>query len=142
MAIVIREVSDEDLPRAVEIESAAYADNPLSPVLFPGPFPPEARSQRIPGLIKLREEDPTVRFLQAYDEEAEQLVAFAKWHIYDTPTAAAAAQRPSRSFGLGTNKEACEDFFGKLSSKKKELMGDKPHLCKLLHEQGIGSCTC
>jgi hypothetical protein len=68
--------------------------------------------------------------MQAYDEETQQLVAFAKWHIYDTPAAAAAAQRPSRSFGLGTNKEACEDFFGTLWSKKKELMGDKPHLCE------------
>jgi hypothetical protein len=144
MAIVVREALDDDLPRAVEIESAAYADNPLSPVLFPSPFPPEAREQRVPGLIEMREQDPTVRFMQAYDEETEQLVAFAKWHVYDTPVAAAAAQRPSRSFGPGTNKEACEDFFGKLSSKKRELMGDRPHLCMFrprIYEDAIGADT-
>jgi hypothetical protein len=130
MAIVLREVSDDDLPRAVEIETAAYADNPLNPILFPGPFPPEAQSQRVPGLIKMRQGDPTLRYMQAYDEETKQLVAFAKWHIYDTPEAAAAARRPARSFGLGTNKEACEDFFGRLSAQKTKLMGDKPHMCK------------
>lgn len=130
MAIVVREVSDDDLPRAVEVETVAYADNPLAPILFPGPFPPEARGQRVPGLIDMRQKDPTVRFVQAYDEETQQLVAFAKWSIYDTPEAAAAAERPTRSFGLGTNKEACEDFFGQLKSKKKELMSDKPHLCE------------
>jgi hypothetical protein len=130
MAIVVREVSDDDLPRAIEIERAAYADNPLSPILFPGPFPAESQGQRVPELIKTRREDSTVRYLQAYDEETKQLVAFAKWHIYDTQEAAAAGQRPSRTFGLGTNKEACEEFFGRLSSKKKELMGDKPHMCK------------
>lgn len=130
MAIVVREVSDDDLPRAVEVETAAYANNELSPILFPGPFPPEAAGERVPGLIKMRQEDSTVRYLQAYDEETQQLVAFAKWHIYETPQAVAASSRPSRAFGAGTNKEACEDFFGQLGSKKKELMGDKPHLCK------------
>jgi hypothetical protein len=132
MAILIREASDDDLPRALEIERAAYADNPLSPILFPGPFPPDAQMQRIPDLIELRKTDPSVRFMQAYDEESGQMVAFAKWHIYESREAAAAAERPSREFGAGTNREACEEFFGQLSARKKELMSNTPHLCKLI----------
>jgi hypothetical protein len=132
MAILIREASDDDLPRALEIERAAYADNPLSPILFPGPFPPDAQAQRVPDLIALRKTDPSVRFMQAYDDESGQMVAFAKWHIYESLEAAAAAKRPSREFGAGTNREACEDFFGQLSSRKEELMGETPHLCKLI----------
>jgi hypothetical protein len=130
MAIIVREVSDDDLPRALEIERAAYADNSLSPILFPGPFPSNAQAQRVPELIELRKSDPSVRYLQAYDEESGRMVAFAKWHIYESREAASAAQRPSRIFGPGTNREACEDFFGQLSARKKELMGDTPHLCK------------
>jgi hypothetical protein len=130
MAIVVREVSDDDLARAIEVETAAYADNPLSPVLFPGPFPPDASKNRVPDLINLRNSDTTVKFIQAYDEETKQLVAFAKWSIYKTYEEAAASDRPMRSFGAGTNREACEAFFGMLKSKKKELMGHEPHLCK------------
>jgi hypothetical protein len=130
MAIIVREVSDDDLPRAVEIEAAAYADNPLAPLFFPGPFPPESRQQSISHLIDTRKNNPSVKYLQAYDEETGQMVAFAKWSIYETHEAAAASQRPIRTFGPGTNPEACQAFFGTLASKKKELMGDKPHLCK------------
>jgi hypothetical protein len=130
MTIVLREVSDDDLPRACEIEAAAYADNPLSPILNPGPFPPEYRQQRVPQLIETRKKDSTVRYLQAYDEETSQMVAFAKWSIYDTLEAAAAAKRPSRTYGPGMNRKACEAFFGELSSRKERLMGGKPHLCR------------
>jgi hypothetical protein len=130
MAIVVRKVSDDDLPRAIEVETAAYADNPLSPLLFPGPFPPDASVNRVPDLIEMRNSDPTINFLQAYDEETGQLVAFAKWSVYKTNEEAATSDRPMRSFGAGTNREGCEAFFGMLKSKKKELMGHKPHLCK------------
>jgi hypothetical protein len=132
MAIIIRDVTDADLVRACEIEGAAYADSPLSPVLFPGPFPPEAKRQRVPLLIEMRNNDATAQYLQAYDEETGQLIAFAKWHVYDSPEAAATAFQPSRIFGPGANKEACEEFFTGLTSKKNELIGDRAHLCKLL----------
>lgn len=131
MAIVLRDVSDDDIPRACAVERAAYADNTLSPLLFPGPFPPDSGQQRIEHLIATRKDDPTANYVQAYDEETGQLIAFAKWHIYATPEAAA-APRPSRSFGPGTNAPACEAFFGGLSAKKNELMGNKPHVCKLI----------
>jgi hypothetical protein len=131
MAITVREVLDDDLLRAVEIEAAAYADNPLSPVLFPGPFPAESRQQSVSHLMQTRNSDPSVRYLQAYDEASGQMVAFAKWSIYRTHEIAAGAQRPLRPFGPGTNSEACEAFFGTLASKKKQLMGDRPHFCEI-----------
>lgn len=132
MAIIIRDVSDDDIPRVCAIERAAYADNLLSPFLFPGPFPADSQQQRVTQLIEMRKDDPTANYVQAYDEETGQLIAFAKWHVYDSPDAVAAAQRPARSFGPGTNVEACKAFFGGLSAKKIELMGEKPHLCQSL----------
>ncbi|KAH7386770.1 acyl-CoA N-acyltransferase [Phaeosphaeria sp. MPI-PUGE-AT-0046c] len=128
MAIIVRDVSDEDIPRSIAIGNAAYADNPLSPILFPGPFSEEYQSKRAPEMVELRKNDPTCHFIQAYDEETKQMVAFAKWHIYSTSEAAQTARRPSRTFGAGTNPEACEAFFGSLAVRKKEHVGQSPHL--------------
>lgn len=129
MPIVVRDVSDADLQRACDVERLAFARLPLNPILFPGPFPPDSREQRISMLVETRKKDQSTRYMQAYDEETAQLVAFAKWHIYATPEVAAAAERPARNFGPGTNREACEEFFGGMSKKKKELVGTRPHLC-------------
>jgi hypothetical protein len=131
MGIVLRDVSDADIARACEVEAAAYADNPLGPLFFPGPFPPGHAQKRVSYLIETRKTDPTANYLQAYDEETGQLIAFAKWHIYDNPEAATAAVRSSRAFGPGENKEALEAFFGTLKEKKEKHMGGKLHLCKL-----------
>lgn len=143
MAIIVRDVSDDEIQRSLDIENAAYAGNPLGPILFPGPFPEESKSKRAPEMIELRKNDPTCHFIQAYDEESKQMVAFAKWHVYDTPEAAQAAQRPSRTFGAGTNPEACEAFFGILSARKKEHMGNRLHLCKLacIHPSSLSACA-
>lgn len=61
MAILVQEASDTDIPRACEMEAAAYANNAASPILFPGPFPPDHLEQRGNGLIADRKADPTIR---------------------------------------------------------------------------------
>ncbi|KAH7087866.1 acyl-CoA N-acyltransferase [Paraphoma chrysanthemicola] len=128
MAIILREVADTDLPRVCDVGWLAFADLPLNPVLFPGPFPPDSREQRIAHFAETRKEDLSTTYMQAYDEDTKQLVSFAKWHVYATPENAAAAERPARSLGQGVNREACEEFFGGLARKKRELVGGKPHL--------------
>ena len=129
MAITVREVSDDEIPRACEIELLAYKGGALSPVLAPGPFPPESWQQRIDQVVNMRKDDPTAVYLQAFDEETGKMVAFAKWHIYETSEAASRSSRPL-SFGAGRNKEACMLFFGGMAKRKEELIGNKPHLCK------------
>lgn len=131
MAITVRDVLDEDLPRACEMEVAAYADNPLNPILFPGPFPPNSREHRIESLIQTRKSDPTTRYIKAVDDESGQQIAFAKWHVYDTSETAASTER-SVPAGPGTNKQACKEFFGGLAKRKKEIWGNNPHICMLL----------
>ena len=138
MAIIVQETSDADIPRSCEIEVAAYAKNPANTVLFPGPFPPDSRERRVQALIKERQDikelgdDSAVYYLKAVDEETGNVIAFAKWHIYTSPEAAAAAEKVLY-FGPGTNQDACYAFFGGLAKKKKELMGSKPHICTFVH---------
>lgn len=130
MTIVVRLLSDNELPRACVIESAAYADSDLNPILFPGPFPPDSHQKRVDQLIQMRKDDPTAVYLQAIDTASGRMIASSKWHVYKT---AEETNIPIRKleFGPGTNPEACKAFFGKMIERKKEIMGSRPHLCML-----------
>ena len=79
MPLVLQEAVEADALRIVEIERVAYGPGPLTPILFPGPFPPEAAQDRADGLIKQRRDDPNVRWLKVVDTETGELAAFAKW---------------------------------------------------------------
>lgn len=129
MAIIVRDVSDEDIQRACEIEIQAYTGGALSPILAPGPFPPDALQQRTTQMINMRKDDPTAIYLQAIDEGSGKMIAFAKWHLLETPEQAGKSTRPT-SYGPGRNAEACSLFFGGMAEGKKRIMGDTPHLCK------------
>ncbi|USP79035.1 glycoside hydrolase family 92 protein [Curvularia clavata] len=133
MTLTLREVSDEEILRACEIEVLAYKDNALGPIIAPGPFPSDALQQRSQQLAQGRKDDPTVSYLQAYDDAAGKMVAFAKWHIFETSASVAASTRPL-VFGPGRNVEACQLFFGGMAERKEAIMGKKPHVyLSLLH---------
>lgn len=131
MSIVVRPVSDTELHRACIIEFAAYADNDLNPVLFPGPFPSDSQQKRVDQLVQMRKEDPTAVYLQAIDTTSGRMVAAAKWHVYKTSEDTTIPIR-KLEFGPGTNPEACKSFFGGMMERKKKVLGDRPHLCMLL----------
>ncbi len=130
MSIIVRPISDTELHRACVIEAAAYADSPLTPILFPGPFPPDSQQKRVDQLIQMRNDDPTTVLLQAIDTTSGRMVAAAKWHVYRT---AEETQRVGRKleFGEGTNRDACVAFFGGMEEKKKVILGARPHVCEL-----------
>ncbi|KAF1933437.1 acyl-CoA N-acyltransferase [Didymella exigua CBS 183.55] len=143
MSIVVRDVSDNELHRACIIEAAAYADSDLNPILFPGPFPPDSQQKRVDRLIQMREDDSTAIYMQAIDKASGRMIASSKWHIYKTPKE---TNIPSKKmeFGSGTNPEACIAFFGAIEERKKETMGDRPHIyLHMLHTdpefQGYGA---
>ncbi|PVI02750.1 acyl-CoA N-acyltransferase [Periconia macrospinosa] len=129
MAIVIREATDADVPKAIELEGAAYAatPSPSGSILFPGPFPPEARQQRTQRVLDSRKEDPAMVFVIAVDEVTGEQMAFSKWCFYKTEEEAKAAPPRLNPSGPGTNEEACKAFFGGLGQKKAEIIGNMPH---------------
>ncbi|KAI1767579.1 acyl-CoA N-acyltransferase [Hypoxylon sp. FL1150] len=134
-----------DARRAAEIESTAYAPNPFYKILFPGPFPPEALHGRAQQLLAELKGDSSTRWFKVVDtdlpEGPEQMIAFAKWHIYSetpkpTPT--------PRTFGAGCNAEACELLFGGITKQRVRILGDGPYFfLSLLHtdpkHQGRGA---
>ena len=128
MPLVLQEAVEADAARIVEIERLAYASNPLSTTLFPGPFPPNAAEERAQGLIEQHRKDLTIKWMKVVDSETGEMAAFAKWDIVETPTTKESVR--GRMFGPGCNVEACEEFFGGMHTKRRELMGDRAHCCK------------
>ena len=129
MAIIVQEASNEDISRACEIENAAYAPANLSAVFFPGPFPSTGSTGRANQIIAMRDDDPTCTLLKAVDEETGKQIAFAKWHVYETPEAVASAPTRFVPKGPGVNEDACKAFFGGLVNRKRDIMGQRPHVC-------------
>ncbi|KAK9418191.1 putative GNAT family acetyltransferase [Seiridium unicorne] len=126
MPLQVQPASEADAQRAVEIEAIAYGPSPFNAILFPGPMPANAKEGRAEFLTKQLKDDSTTRWLKVVDtdiEGEEQMVAFAKWHIY--------TEKPEltpREFGQGCNAEACELLFGGLQKQRIEILGDRPYV--------------
>ncbi|KIW59092.1 hypothetical protein PV05_03567 [Exophiala xenobiotica] len=124
MPLVLRPGEDDDATRMVEIERTAFADNKLTPFLFPGPFPADALEKRAEGLVAQRQNDPTTRWVKVVDTDTDELVAYAKWNIMNTPK----DPEPGRQeFGPGCNLDMCKEYFGGIYRKRAELMGGKAY---------------
>lgn len=127
MPLEIHLAVEEDAPRLASIEREAYADNGLSPILFPGPFPEDALQTRAQGLTQQRKDDPQIQWVKAIDSDTKEIVAWAKWEVVDKPRE---PKHSSRTFGQGCNVQACEEYFGGIHQKRHELMDGKFHVCK------------
>ncbi|KXJ95733.1 acetyltransferase [Microdochium bolleyi] len=128
MPLQVCPATEADAARLVEIERDAYAGNPFTPFLFPGPMPPSAGAGRAAELAEQLRADATARWAKVVDTDVPGLtVAIAKWHVYDQ-----GADKPApRTFGPGCNIEACEALFGGLAGVRERTMEGKP--CVYLH---------
>ena len=132
MALTVCDVADEDILRACEIEFAAYKGSPLAPVLAPGPFPPDAVQQRAKELTEQRRDDSTIHYLQCRNEATGKLVAFSKYIVVQNTVDAATADPPANQPRVmpGRNVEASLMYSEGLARRKKEILGNRPHICR------------
>jgi len=138
MPVEIQPGLDGDATRFAEIEHLAYKDNPMTPLLFPGPFPEGVLARRAEALLKGKIEDPQVRWVKAIDTDTNELLGWAQWQIINGPRLVA----PEKStFGQGCNVEACEEFFGAIQTKRHELMEGKHHARMFIHRPVRWSCV-
>lgn len=145
MPLTLHPCTPSDLPRAVLTERAAFATDPFTPILFPGPFPSGTLEFRVQDLAKQMAEDPTTRWLMIVDtgegpQQAEvarsqgQGIAFAKYNVYIEGQPAEGEKSGNgsgRSFGEGCNVEACEMVFGGLAETRERMLGSRRCLCEL-----------
>jgi hypothetical protein len=129
MSLKIVSATAADAPRIIELELLAYKDDSLTPILFPGPFPEDASAKRADEMIQQLYSDPTTRWLKVVDTKTNEMIAFAKWHVYEP-----GKSRPKvaeRSYGPGCNEAACKRFWGVMDEKRQHHMRETPHVCRL-----------
>lgn len=122
MPLEVHPGRDEDAPRFAEIEHQAYKDNPMSPILFPGPFPGDVLTKRAEALVENKKNDPQIRWFKVIDTDTNEMLGWAQWEIVDGPKI---VQSEGRTFGTGCNVEACVEYFGNIHKKRHELMDGK-----------------
>ncbi|OTA69469.1 acetyltransferase [Hypoxylon sp. EC38] len=142
MPLELQLATEADARRSLDIEVAAYAPDPFTGILFPGPISPDALDRRAGQRVAELKEDPRIRWFKVVDTDLpdpERMVAFAKVYIY--------LERPlltPHTFDPGCNAEACELFFNGLMRQRARIMEDKPYVyLSLLHtdpkHQGRGA---
>ncbi len=128
MSLQIFEATEADALRIVELEHLAYKDDVLTPILFPGPFPEDAAAKEADGMVQQLRKDPTARWLKAIDTDSKEMIAFAKWNVYEPGKPRPLV--PQRTFGEGCNEAACKRFWGLMDEKRQHHMGKIPHVCE------------
>jgi hypothetical protein len=130
MPIKVTYANDSDAQRAFEIENAAYAAaaDPVSPLLFPGPHDPNGVAVRAASLLEQKQADPTTIWLKAVDDETDDLIGFAEWHVYEPGKPV--PKPPVKAWGPGSNPAVCEAFFGAIADGRERVMGGKACVCE------------
>ena len=128
MPLEIREAFPEDALRVAEIERLAYATDPLTPILFPGPFSPDAEVIRAKQISAQLAADSSTRWAKVVDTETGEMIAFSNWNVYKPgepiPT------RTRRTFNdPPCNIPACEEFWGDMYELREKHIPSSPHVC-------------
>lgn len=82
MPFTVALVEPADIPTITTIQWSALRDNPLTQALYPRGLTPELADFTTASYAQAREY-PSVRIVKAIDDETGQIVAFAKWIIYE-----------------------------------------------------------
>ncbi|OAQ95755.1 hypothetical protein LLEC1_07330 [Akanthomyces lecanii] len=127
MGLKVMPAGEQDAARSVAIEKVAYGRNPISHIIHPAPAAAAAASDAADADADAAREEALRKNLRADPESCLWIQA-----VDEDRTAQ--GQHGMRVWGPGSNAEACELFFGGMTSKWFERMGNKPHFyLKLLH---------
>ena len=121
-----------DMQRLLDIMYGAFSKDPWDRIMYPEIPGPEARGasiKRWPNEIVI---DPNVRFMKVVDTDIGDIIAFARWNIYETkrPKSEWKSRKP-RDWDNGTNVEAANTFHNAIFEKRRNVMGGKPHCRKI-----------
>jgi hypothetical protein len=132
MPLKIVPATEADMYRSAEIEKRAYGPNKSSAVFFPGEG--GKTEDRIAIMIARKNEEPAFQMMKVVDTDLEAkgedgIIACTLWFIWSgdlRPT------KPKRTWGPGTNVEACDAFFGEMDRRWWAKFEGKPHVCESL----------
>lgn len=89
---------------------------------------------RIAIMIARKNEEPAFQMMKVVDTDLEAkgedgIIACTLWFIWSGDLS---PSRPKRSWGPGTNVEACDAFFGEMDRRWWAKFEGKPHVCESL----------
>lgn len=130
MVLMVEKAQEADIERLLDIMYAAFRD-PWDCIMYPKIPAPEARGASIERWRDEISEDPTMRFMKAVDTDVGEIIALARWNVYEV-------ERPesewkstgARKWDVGTNFEAANEFYNAVCEKRKRIMGGNPH-CRM-----------
>lgn len=130
MPLTLSLANEEDLPKIVNVQFAAFASDEIQRFMYPFPTPPPTFEQ---ALIRARIDfpRPECAFVKVMDTDIGELVAFAKWLIYkhERPEEEWNKQE-KRTWAEGTNAELANEFIGAINEKRRKIMKGTPHCCR------------
>ncbi len=100
--------------------------------MFPKIPGPEARRASIERWKDEISTNPIMRFIKAVDTDLDEIIAFARWNIYEVERPENEWKKTTpRTWDMGTNVEAANEFYNAVCEARQTYMGGKPHCCKL-----------
>lgn len=130
MPLVVEFAHENDIQRLLDILYAAFQD-PWDQIMFPRVPGPE---ERIASMARWRDEiliNPNIKFLKVVDTDLDEIIAFARWHIYRFERPEREWEdAPSRSWDEGTNVDAANEFYYAIHETRKKIMSGKAH-CRM-----------
>ncbi|KAF2235853.1 acyl-CoA N-acyltransferase [Viridothelium virens] len=129
MPLTLSPMTEADLPTYTTIDSLAFADQPLIPLLWPDGLSPAARAHLIAQNARALLHDPSSHFLKVTDSDSDTIVACAHWSRTPARTAAQLAQGPQlpEEWPPGANVGLKRVVFEKFLRTRDELVGGRPH---------------
>lgn len=99
--------------------------------MYPQTPPREARTA---SAERWREEisaNPALRFLKVVDTNVGEIIALARWSVYESERPESEWKRKfRRDWDEGTNVDAANEYMNALMEKRQKVMGGCPHCCK------------
>lgn len=132
MVIIVQKAQEADIQRLLDIMYAAFSEDPWDRIMYPHIPGPEARGASIERWREEISNNPTMRFMKAVDTDLNEIIAFARWSIYEVerPESEWKVTKP-RGWDIGTNVEAANEFYNAICETRQNYMGGKPHCCEL-----------
>ena len=83
MAIIVQKAQEADIQRLLDIMYAAFSEDAWNRIMYPVIPGPEARGVSIERWRDEISTNPTIRFIKAVDTDLDEIIALARWNIYE-----------------------------------------------------------
>ncbi|KAF2141862.1 uncharacterized protein K452DRAFT_287835 [Aplosporella prunicola CBS 121167] len=133
MTLVLSPMEQADFPRLTQILHAAYySTSGISALLYNSPPSAKSLEKLTETRKRIAREDATARFLKITDTDIGEIIACARWHVYEHGRTEEEMDKKT----IITDDELIPEFnapvykalFEPILRRHKEVMGTRPHI--------------